>query len=163
MMTFKTSDAGIQLICAFEGYRSTAYPDVVGVWTIGYGTTRVDGAPVTKGMTCTEAQARGWLQADVEQFEAVVNAIVPDTTTQYQFDACVCFAYNVGGGGFASSTVAKKLRAGHASLITESNFTAWNKVRDSHGVLVESKGLTRRRKAEWQLFSTGTVQAALPF
>ncbi len=35
----KTSDAGLQLIKESEGLRTTAYPDSVGVWSIGYGHT----------------------------------------------------------------------------------------------------------------------------
>jgi lysozyme len=153
-----TSAVGIQLICEFEGFRAAAYPDVVGVWTIGYGTTRVNNQPVTKGMTCTEAQAKEWVHTDLRQFEAAVTAASAKPLTQFQFDACVCFAYNIGAGGFASSTVGRKLRTGNIALINESNFVAWNKVRNSHGVLVESRGLTRRRKAEWYLFSTGMIK-----
>lgn len=153
-----TSDVGVQLICEFEGFQATAYPDVVGIWTIGYGTTRVNNTPVVKGMTCTEAQAKQWMHADLKNFEFAVNSIATKPLTQSQFDACVCFAYNIGAGAFASSTVGKKIRVGNSAAITESNFVAWNKVRDSHGVLVESKGLTRRRKAEWYLFSTGMIK-----
>ena len=35
----KISQAGLKLIEEFEGCRLTAYQDVVGVWTIGYGHT----------------------------------------------------------------------------------------------------------------------------
>ena len=31
---------GLNLIKSFEGLRLTAYKDVVGIWTIGYGHTR---------------------------------------------------------------------------------------------------------------------------
>lgn len=38
------SKDGIELIKRFEGLRLKAYPDSVGVWTIGYGWTQpVDG------------------------------------------------------------------------------------------------------------------------
>ena len=33
----------IDLIKQFEGVRPAAYQDSVGVWTIGYGTTRING------------------------------------------------------------------------------------------------------------------------
>ncbi len=36
----RTSQRGLSLIKSFEGLRLQAYQDAVGVWTIGYGTTR---------------------------------------------------------------------------------------------------------------------------
>ena len=50
------------------------------------------------------------------------------------------------------STLRKRLSAGLP--IEEKHFTDWCKHR-VNGVLVESKGLLRRRRAEWTLFATG--------
>ena len=44
----KISDEGLQLIKRFEGLRTTAYRDAVGVWTIGYGHTSMAGEPEVK-------------------------------------------------------------------------------------------------------------------
>lgn len=154
----QTSDAGISLIKEFEGCKLTSYLDVVGVWTIGFGTTRIKGKPVTKGMTCTQQEAENYLREDLREFEQTVNSVLSQPIPQYQFDACVCLTYNIGSGGFLGSTICRKLKSGNAALVTEQNFVAWNKVRDSRGILVESNGLTRRRKAEYHLFSTGTVK-----
>lgn len=154
----QTSDLGINLIKEFEGCKLTAYPDVVNVWTIGFGTTRIAGKPVVKGMTCTQQQAETYLREDLKIFEATINQILTSPIPQHQFDACVCLTYNIGSGGFLNSTICRKLKSGNAALVNEQNFVAWNKVRDSQGVLVESKGLTRRRKAEYYLFSTGTIK-----
>ena len=159
----QTSELGISLIKEFEGCKLTAYPDVVGVWTIGFGTTRINGEPVVKGMTCTQQDAEDYLREDLQAFEQVVNSILPAPILQYQFDACVCLSYNIGSGGFLSSSLCRKLKTGNTGLVNEQNFVAWNKVRDSHGVLVESRGLTRRRKSEYHLFSTGVVQTQFPF
>ena len=46
----RTSKRGIGLIKSFEGLRLQAYRDVVGVWTIGFGTTR----GVKAGMSITK-------------------------------------------------------------------------------------------------------------
>ena len=161
MSALKMTSVGVQLICEFEGFRNAAYLDVAGVWTIGYGTTRCSGAPVRSGMTCTEEQARAWFHDDLVQFEHGVNSIAPPSILQYQFDACVCFAYNIGVGGFSKSTVGRKVRAGNMATVTEANFVAWNKIRNDHGVLVESAGLTRRRKSEYYLFSTGKIKTQI--
>jgi lysozyme len=36
----KTGEAGVDLICAFEGFRSDPYLCPAQVWTYGYGSTR---------------------------------------------------------------------------------------------------------------------------
>lgn len=154
----RTSELGINLIKEFEGCKLTAYPDVVNVWTIGFGTTRINNKPVVKGMTCTQEEAEQYLREDLRTFESVIDNILPNPIPQYQFDACVCLTYNIGSGGFLGSTICRKLKSGNAGLVTEQNFVSWNKVRDSQGALVESRGLTRRRKAEYYLFSTGKIK-----
>ena len=159
----QTSELGINLIKEFESCKLTAYPDVVGVWTIGFGTTRIKGIPVTQGLTCTQEDAEQYLHDDLQVFEQTINSILPAPIAQYQFDACVCLTYNIGSAGFLGSTICRKLKAGNSALVSETNFTAWNKVRDSQGALVESRGLTRRRKAEYHLFSTGVVQTQFQF
>jgi len=154
----RTSGLGINLIKEFEGCKLVAYPDVAKIWTIGYGTTYINNSPVVKGMTCTQQEAEAYLCKDLQLFESTINQILRNPILQHQFDACVCLAYNIGPGGFRASTICRKLKSGNVSLVTEQNFVAWNKVRDSRGVLVESKGLTRRRKAEYHLFSTGSIK-----
>jgi len=50
----------IDLIKKFEGFRSEAYQDSVGIWTVGYGSTMwPDGKKVQPGqrMTIQEAEA----------------------------------------------------------------------------------------------------------
>lgn len=153
------SSRGVELLCAFEGFRNQAYLDVAKIWTIGYGTTRVNGRRVVQGMTCTQSEAQAWLQQECARLDTVVCSVDSRTQlTQAQFDACVCFAYNVGATGFSQSTIARKIRSGNISGITESNFTVWNKIRNAQDILVESAGLTRRRRAEYHLFATGSIK-----
>ena len=68
------SNLGIDLICDFEGKRLVAYDDGVGIWTIGFGTTVYpNGIRVKKGDTCTEAQAKAYMQNDLKKFEYAVK------------------------------------------------------------------------------------------
>lgn len=151
------SNTGIELICKFEGYSPTAYLDIAGVWTIGYGTTYTEYGPITKGMVCTQEQAKKWMRNALRENERAVSSIdMAERLTQPQFDACISLTYNIGSGAFAGSTIAKKIRGNAISSITEINFISWNKVRQN-GILVESRGLTRRRRAEYQLFVTGQL------
>lgn len=154
-----TGEKGIQLIKHFESFRPLAYLCSAGVWTIGYGTTVIDGNPVRRGMYCTEPEALVFLAKDLHKFETKVTELTKGPfgpiTAQNQFDALVCFTYNVGYGAFGISTLRKKVNA--RLPVSEKNFTDWHKIRVK-GVLTPSFGLIRRRKAEFHLFSTGNVK-----
>lgn len=146
-MAMTTSKKGVSLIKFFEGFRAQAYYDAVGVPTVGYGTT----SGVRMGMTITEAQGEAYLQADLRKFEDGINKLVKVTLNQNQFDALVCFTYNLGLGNFGSSTLLKLLNQGRFDLVPD-QFMRWNK---AGGKVLA--GLTKRRQAEADLFATGKV------
>jgi GH24 family phage-related lysozyme (muramidase) len=85
----------------------------------------------------------------VTAFAAHVAALIGSApTTQHQFDAMVDFAYNLGIGNLASSTLLKKYKAGdYAGAALE--FGKWNKA--AGRVL---PGLTKRRAAEAAYYSS---------
>lgn len=147
----KTSEKGIRLIKHFEGFRSEAYLDPVGIWTIGYGTIE----NVRKGMTVTEEQATNLLLDHLKDVERDVRNVVVVELNQDQFDALVSFVYNLGIGNLKSSTLLKRLNQGNYQEASN-QFLRWNKGRVD-GVLTELSGLTRRRKAEKKLFDTGIL------
>jgi len=146
----KTSQAGLDLIKASEGYVDHAYPDpATGAEpiTIGYGSTYADGQKVVMGMTCTEEDALRWLMQEVEhKVESKLPTLIKVELSQGQFDAIVSFCYNVGMGNFSSSTLLKKLNAGDYEGASN-EFPKWNK-----GAGKVLPGLVRRREAERQLF-----------
>jgi lysozyme len=147
--TYRLGDAGIRLIQEFEGLRLTSYQDQAGVWTIGYGTTRIDGRPVKPKETITEDAANEYLRDETRVICTALNTAVPRDLSQNEVDALVSFCYNLGIGAFRSSSLRKALVSG--TPIDESLFTRWNKIRID-GVLQPSAGLTRRRRAEYALF-----------
>lgn len=141
----KTSSSGIELICSFEGLRLNAYDDGVGVWTIGYGTTVINGVKVKKGDTCTLEQAKKYMASDLKKFEEAVNRVqVP--LNQNQFDALVSLTYNIGIGAFSSSTLLKKLNAGDYKGAA-AQFDVWVKAGGER-----MQGLVNRRAKEKVLF-----------
>ncbi|MDE7322631.1 MAG: glycoside hydrolase family protein [Lachnospiraceae bacterium] len=144
-MAFVTSQKGINLIKEFESCRLTAYQDIAGVWTIGYGHT----GGVSSGMTISQAQAEAYLKSDLARFEKAVNKYVTVGITQNMFDALVSFTFNLGEGSLANSTLLKKLNAGDVSGAAN-EFDKW--VYASGKV---SNGLVRRRAAEKALFLNG--------
>ena len=138
----RTNSNGLRLIKSFEGLRLTAYQDAVGVWTIGYGTTR----NVRRGMRISRDQAEAFLQEDLVRFEKAVSDAVKVPINDNQFSALVSFTYNVGSGALRSSTLLKKLNRGDINGAAN-EFPRWNKA--GGRVLA---GLTRRRNAERALF-----------
>lgn len=140
----KTSPKGIALITEFEGFRSKAYQDVVGVWTIGYGFT----LGVQPGDTITKEQAKRRLARELESYEAAVMRACTNEPNQNEFDALVCFAFNVGAAGMAKSSVIKAHNRGDHQAAARA-FQLWNK---AGGVVYA--GLTRRRAAEAALYLT---------
>lgn len=136
------SNAGLDLIKQFEGLYLKAYRCPAGVPTIGYGHT----AGVAMGQTITQQQADDYLRRDVRQFERAVERLVSVPLTQGQFDALVSFAFNLGEGALAQSTLLRLLNAGdYAGAAAQ--FDRWNK---AGGRVLP--GLVRRRAAERALF-----------
>lgn len=146
----QTSPEGIVLIKGFEGCRLTAYPDPGtggAPWTIGYGWTYpVDGKPIKPGMNIDQATADRLLKTGLVSYENDVLKLVKVKLTQNQFDALVSFAYNVGSRALSTSTLLKKLNAGDIKGAAD-EFLRWNKAGGK-----EMPGLTRRRKAERDVF-----------
>lgn len=137
-----TGKAGIDLIKHFEGLRLKSYLCPAKVWTIGYGSTGKDIGP---GMVWSEQQAEDRLRHDLGRFEKAVRRLAPKTT-QSQFDALVAFAFNIGEGALAKSTLLKLHNAGDYAG-AQKQFARWN--RAGGKVLA---GLTRRRAAEATLY-----------
>lgn len=145
----KTSQIGIDLIKEFEGFEEQAYLDVGGIPTIGYGTIKVDGVPIKMGTKITREIGELYLKKDLQNTEFGVSKLIKVPHNQKMFDSLVSFAYNVGCGALASSTLMKLLNQGKYDEVP-AQFLRWNKVK---GKTV--KGLTRRRERESELFKEG--------
>jgi lysozyme len=148
MNNFEYSSEGLAMTKAFEGLRLTAYKDVAGVLTIGYGHTGTD---VTPGRTITEAEATSLLMLDMAEAVTCVNHAVTSAINQAQFDALVDFCFNAGRGNFLSSTLLKLVNLDDF-VEAMAQFALWV---HAGGEVVP--GLVRRRKAEASLFSQSTA------
>jgi lysozyme len=142
------SDNGLNLLRTSEGYRNTAYQDTGGVWTIGYGSTRIFGRAVKQGDIVTIEQAVNQLKLDVASACLSVGRLVTVPLTQNQFDALVDFVYNLGEDQFKRSTLLKKLDIkDYTGAANE--FKRW--VYDNGKI---QPGLVSRRHREAELFSS---------
>lgn len=137
-----TSPDGISFIKKFEGCRLTAYQDSVGVWTIGYGSTR----DIKRGMRISHIIAEDFLRKDLEEAEADVKRLVAPTLTQNEFDALASFTFNLGGGALRTSTLLNKLN-GHDKQGAADEFLRW-----VYAGQKKLSGLVRRRSAERAMF-----------
>jgi lysozyme len=146
----KVSRAAIELIKSFEGFRQQAAQLPDGPWTIGYGHTKTARA----GARLTEADAELLLLYDLIEITSAVNDWTYTPLTQNQFDALVCFAFNVGLDGFRRSTVLRRINEG-SMLQAACSFEMWRKA-DFEGERIVVDALVRRRAAEKALFLTPT-------
>ena len=141
--TMIISTAGVDLLTHFEGLRLEAYQDSVGVWTIGYGHTK----GVTPSMKITESQANNLLKTELIEYQNYINSMVNISLDQCQFDALVCWVYNLGPTNLKNSTLLTLLNQGVKFQIPD-QIRRWNR---AGGKVL--KGLVRRREAEALMFA----------
>jgi len=140
LVTLALSALGLVGIAAHEGYSDKAYQDVVGIWTIGFGTTK-DVKPADKIDPVKALQRK---TEDIVKFEGTIKQCVTVPLHQHEYDAYVSLAYNIGPGAFCNSTLVKRLnQQDYAGACKE--ILRWNR---AGGKVV--KGLAVRREAEYR-------------
>ncbi len=147
----RLSRAGLALLKRFEGFRDHIYLDAVGLATIGYGHRVLPHEAFPDGIMQTEAE--NLLAADVLSAESAVTRLVKVSLTQGQFDALADFAYNLGAGKLAGSTLLAKLNAGDFAGAME-QLLRWD-----HAGATELAGLKARREAELALWTGSSTSA----
>ncbi len=138
------SDEGISFIASWESERLNVYTDIYGNPTIGFGHVLLPSETYT---TIDDATSRQLLRQDVQVAVDAVNQNIDVALNQHQFDALVSFTFNVGQGSLSRSTLRTELNSGNfsnvASLMMRYNGDG-------------NPGLTNRRQAEIDLFTSGT-------
>ena len=147
---YQVSRAAVDLIKRFEGYRMKAAQLPDGRWTLGYGHTLTARA----GASVSEQDAEALLLYDLITVAHAVNENVYAPLNQNQFDALVCFAFNIGTENFIRSAVLRRLNEG-APLLAACEMEMWRKA-DFEGERIVVDALVRRRSAEKTLFLTPT-------
>lgn len=142
--------AAVVLIGAFEGVRTVAYIDPVGIPTICFGHTR----GVEMGDTATMAECNALLKNEVLVHEAGMRRCLtnPDKLPDGAYVAFNSLTYNIGVGAFCRSTLVKKANAG--DLVGACNeLPRWNKAGG-----IPWRGLTIRREQERSICLGGLPQ-----
>ena len=130
-----------------EGDVLKAYPDPAtggAPWTIGYGHT---GPEVHPGMRITQQEADAYLEQDLCRVGQQISKVVHVELSQDEFDALVCFVYNIGIGNFMNSTMLRLLNMGKFDEASN-EFEKWTK-----GAGKVMPGLVARRQEEKDLFN----------
>lgn len=143
-MARQINAAGLELIKSFEGLKLSTYQDSVGVWTIGYGSTK----GVKRGQRITEEEAEELLHKDLAEAQGAVENAVTVELNDNQFAALVSFTFNLGAGTLRKSRLLQRLNVGRFSDAADQILLF------DHAGRKRLAGLTRRRKAERELFLT---------
>lgn len=137
----------VGLVGAWEGLRTTAYRDVVGIPTVCFGETR----GVKMGDKYTVDECKAMLGDALAEFETGMRRCLtnPDKIPDKPYVAFLSLSYNIGTGAFCKSTVARKANAGDLRGACDA-ILAWNK---AGGRVIQ--GLVNRRKDERKLCLEG--------
>lgn len=143
----------MMIVPAYEGLRTVAYRDPVGIPTICYGET----LGVRMGDRKTPDECKALLAERVQQFDREMQACVPgfDTLPGPTRAAIVSWAYNVGTTAACRSTLAARLREGNLTAACN-ELSKWVYARRA-GVRVKLPGLQRRREEERRLCLQGVT------
>ena len=134
----------VGIIAPWEGKKNDPYRDIVGVFTVCYGETRV---PMRR---YTDEECKEMLIKAVSEFQSGVLACTPNLYNRpHQLAAATSLSYNIGTSAYCRSTVARRFNAGDFRGACE-GFIAW---RYAGGK--EVRGLVNRRKDETRLCLTG--------
>jgi len=133
------------VVANYEGLRTRAYRDPVGIPTICYGHT----ATARMGQTRTQDECDALLSGDLGDALEQVDRLVTVTLPVERRAALASFVYNVGAGQLASSTLLRKLNAGDAAGAC-AELSRW-----VHAGGKRLDGLVKRRQAERELCEVG--------
>jgi len=139
--------AAVALVGAWEGLRTVAYRDVVGVPTVCFGETR----GVRMGDRYTVEECQAMLGDGLVEFEAGMRRCLkaPDSIPEKTYVAFLSFSYNVGTNAFCKSTLARLANAGNLRGACN-QLPRWNK---AGGRVI--KGLVNRRADEQRICLAG--------
>lgn len=151
----KISQAGIDLIKRFEGCKLKPYLCPAKFWTVGYGHVIGNGKTKPEKQLYTQEEVNEFLRTDLARFEQGVLRYCPVPLTQFEFDSLVSFSFNLGLGVLQRSTLRRKILRQDKQAAAR-NILKYNK---AGGQVL--KGLTRRREAEYRMFTKETNNAII--
>lgn len=141
----RTTEVGISLIKYFEGLRLKTYRCSAGVLTIGIGHT---GSDVFANQLITKVEAVLLLKKDLRRFENYVDKVAVRNIKWHEFDALVCFSFNL---GYRIDAVMKEAINRSNTKLVLVKILRYNKAK-VNGSYIVLNGLMKRRQAEAALY-----------
>ncbi|WP_374755661.1 lysozyme [Dyadobacter jiangsuensis] len=137
----------VPFVAVEEGFRSVPYKDIGGVWTWCYGETegQKPSGPVSK------EQCDFLLRTKLRAIGIAVWYLVDTPMTNSRWAALTSFTYNVGLNAFRTSTLRRKLNAGHPQACQELMRWTFVKKTDCKIAANGCMGLPKRRMKEMSL------------
>lgn len=133
-----------------EGDVPVPYKDIAGIVTVCRGYTGPK--PIVWGKVYTAAECNELNAGALDSTQQALVKAIKVPVSQEEFDAYSSLAYNIGVSAFRSSTLLKLLNQGQYEAAC-AQILRWDKAR-VNGVLRPVKGLTTRRKKEYNLCMT---------
>jgi lysozyme len=134
------AESTVELITGFEGYRTKAYQDHKGNWTIGVGHLIRSQDRYMLHRELSEEEVRGILHQDLKTCSDALESALKVMVNRTQADALHSLCHNIGPDRMVRSDVIKHLNEGDIQKAANA-FMNWT-----------SPGLKKRRQAERALF-----------
>ena len=133
------------------GMRLDVHDDGYGFPTVGVGHLVMDEDTLKLGDCITLERGQALLQDDLMEARFAVSQHVKVVLTNWEFDALVCFTFNVGATALRKSSLVRRINAGQPKCqVAREEMPRWNK---SAGRF--SRGLQNRRIDTAQMFCHG--------
>lgn len=148
--------ASAAFVGPWEGLRTQAYQDIVGVWTVCFGETK----GVKRGDQYTPAECSAMLEKELHQYAADLGKCLKAPLPEGAAVALLSLSYNIGTGAACKSTAVRRANAGDLYGACDA-ILMWNKGR-INGKLQVIRGLENRRLAERELCINSLRRAGVP-
>jgi lysozyme len=137
----------VTIVGGFEGIRTVAYLDPIGIPTACFGETK----GIRMGQKFTMAECESMLIESLKIADDAVMHCTKVPLSDTRRAALVSFTYNVGGHAYCNSTLVKKLNAGDTVGACD-QLLRWDRAKG-----IRLPGLTKRRAAERDLCMRGLM------
>lgn len=134
------AESTIEVVTGFEGFRTKAYQDHKGNWTIGVGHLIRQQDRYMLHRELSEDEVRGLLHADLKKCSDALESAIKVMVNRTQADALHSLCHNIGPDRMVRSDVVKYLNEGD-QIKAANAFMQWT-----------NPGLKKRRQAERALF-----------
>ncbi len=171
----RASDEVIKLIANYEGFLSKVTADSITTDpTLGYGKVVISGEQFYNNITSNQAYAYLCQTVNKGGYTTTTNSYLVNNGIKFnqrQFDALVCFAYNVGSGVFYNDSELQSvllntgssgtIKAGASGMITASDVNLRSGAGTNYSVVARMNSGTKLTFVDGKLYNTNWYKVKL--